>query len=36
MESGRCIVCGAHRIVKHDTCKRCRMFGRISEEEEEQ
>jgi hypothetical protein len=35
MESGRCKSCGAHRILKFDSCKRCRMFG-VSEEDEEQ
>jgi len=24
---GKCIACGAHRIVKQDMCKRCRNNG---------
>lgn len=35
MDSGKCLVCGAKRIVKHDLCKRCRMSGEVAEEEEE-
>jgi hypothetical protein len=36
METGRCITCGAHRIIKINLCKRCRMGGKLVEEEEEQ
>jgi uncharacterized OB-fold protein len=35
MESGRCLSCGAHRVIKHDICKRCRMHGVMEENEEE-
>ena len=34
MEVGKCVNCGAHRILKGDMCKRCKSKGTKLEKKE--
>lgn len=35
-KTGKCIECGANRIIKRDLCKKCRSNGVALVEEEEE